>query len=200
MFSTIKYKKIANALAAAGFIFASTSYASDKESQHSIKIKQIQDDVKVMVSEGHNSDVRVIKLDKADLGRDALEEKLDDLPDDMREKIESLLEQIDIQGNEVTILSDKLVQTFGEDGTFHKTIILQQDSEDFTLHLPPEPPLPPGAPKPAKPTNGLKVFKFSFDGDGKGEYEFKLLSALLKESNLSVEQLDELQTLLNEKY
>ncbi|TLX47726.1 hypothetical protein C1E24_06965 [Pseudoalteromonas phenolica] len=200
MFSTIKYKKVAKALAAAGIVFAASSYATDKEALHVIKVKQINDDVKVMVSEGHNSDVRVIKLDKADLNSEVLVEKLADLPDEARQKIEEVLEQIDLNDNKVTVFADKVVQKLGKDGEVNKVVFVQHDSEDFTLHLPPEPPLPPGAPKPVKPAKAPKIFKFSFGTDGEGDHEFKLITSLLKETKLTPEQIDELQTLLNEKY
>ena len=200
MFSTIKYKKVAKALAAIGIVFAASSYATDKEALHVIKIKQVNDDVKVMVSEGHNSDVRVIKLDKADLGSEVLVEKLADLPDETRQKVEEVLQQIDVEVDGVSIFSDKVLQTFDKGGAVNKMVFVQHDSEDFTLHLPPEPPLPPGAPKPVKPTKAPKVFKFSFGTDGEGDHEFKLISSLLKETKLTPEQIDELQILLNEKY
>ncbi len=200
MFSTIKYKKVAKALAAAGIVFAASSYATDKEALHVIKVKQINDDVKVMVSEGHNSDVRVIKLDKADLGSEVLIEKLADLPNETRQKVEEVLQQIDVEVDGVSIFSDKVLQTFDKDGAVNKMVFVQNDSEDFTLLLPPEPPLPPGAPQPVKPAKAPKVFKFSFGADGEGDHEFKLISSLLKETKLTPEQIDELQTLLNEKY
>lgn len=200
MFSTIKYKKVAKALAAAGIVFAASSYATEKETHHMIKVKQIHDDVKVMVSEGHNSDVRVIKLDKAELGSDVLAEKLADLPDETRAKVEEVLSQISTKGEEgVFLFSDKVVQTFAGDGEGKKMVFVH-GGEDFALHLPPEPPLPPGAPKPVKPTKAPKVFKFSFGADGEGDHEFKLITSLLKETKLTPEQIDELQTLLNEKY
>ncbi|MFY8301018.1 hypothetical protein AAEU28_19800 [Pseudoalteromonas sp. SS15] len=200
MFSTIKYKKVAQALAAAGLVFAASSYATDTETHHVIKVKQINGDVKVMVSEGHNSNVRVIKLDKAELGSDVLAEKLADLTVETRQKVEEVLEQIDLNDNKVTIFADKVVQKLGKDGEVNKVVFVQHNSEDFTLHLPPEPPLPPGAPKPVKPTKAPKVFKFSFDADGEGDHGFKLITSLLKETKLTPEQIDELQTLLNEKY
>jgi hypothetical protein len=200
MFSTIKYKKVVKALAAAGFVFAASSYATEKETHHMIKVKQIHDDVKVMVSEGHNSDVRVIKLDKAELGGDVLAEKLADLPDETRAKVEEVLSQINTKGeNGVFLFSDKVVQTFAGDGEGKKMVFVH-GGEDFALHLPPEPPLPPGAPKPVKPAKAPKVFKFSFGADGEGDHEFKLITSLLKETKLTPEQIDELQTLLNEKY
>lgn len=204
MFSTIKYKKGAKALAAAGLVFAASSYATDIETHHVIKVKQIDGDVKVMVNEGHNNDVRVIKLDKADLGSEELAEKLAEklaeLPDETRQKVEEVLQQIDVEVDGVSIFSDKVLQTFDKDGAVNKMVFVQHDSEDFTLHLPPEPPLPPGAPNPVKPTKAPKVFKFSFGADGEGDHEFKLISSLLKETKLTPEQIDELQTLLNEKY
>lgn len=200
MFSTIKYKKAAKALAAAGLVFAASSYATDQEALHVIKVKQINDDVKVTVSEGHNTDVRVIKLDKADLGSEVLVEKLGDLPIEARQRVEEVLEQIDLNDNKVTFFADKVIQKLGKDGEVNEMVFVQHDSEDFALHLPPEPPLPPGAPKPVKPAKAPVVFKFSFGEDGEGDHEFKLITSLLKETKLTPEQIDELQTLLNEKY
>jgi len=200
MFSTIKYKRVVKALAAAGIVVAASSYAADKEAHHVIKVKQINDDVKVMVSEGHNSDVRVIKLDKEDLASDVLVEKLADLPDETREKVEEVLSQISAKGDDgVFLFSDKVVQTVSEDGK-SKQMVFIHGGEGFKLHLPPEPPMPVDPAQPVKPIKTAKVFKFSIGTDGEGDHEFKLISSLLKEAQLTPEQIDELQTLLNEKY
>lgn len=194
MFSTIKFKKLTKALFAAGLVFAANGYAADTEQDHIIKVKTLLDDVKVMVSEG--TDVHVIKLDKADLDSAELVEKLDQLPESARGKVEALLAQINEHDTDnMVVLADKVIESVGEGGLAKKVMFISGNNE-LELELPPEPPLPPGAVKPVKP---VKVFKIALDGDDAGSHEYKLLAALLKKAQLSPEQIDELQTLLNEK-
>lgn len=178
-------KQISMVAITLGTLFTASSYASDEV--HTLKIHKMNDDVKVMVSEGDN--VQVIKIDKSELSDTDLDEKLSSLPEETRSKIKDLLADAKIMHH-----SGKFVYfDDGEDGKKIEKVIMLGDVNELDMPVAPVPPVPP---HPAKP---VKVMKFAFNTHGDNDHLFGALTAMLKEAKLTPEQIDELQTLLNQK-